>query len=477
MDFRLLRGIPEETENGLFITGDFAQKLFAKELDFSRIEMGPKARDLRSIRKNYRNSRQILLAGNKLLEEWPPAIGKDEELAILNPELADRDSAPPIAMKCEDQIAQAWREAHLWLSQGHVAFSVCIATVDPDQLSPEEILETKPPHIEADALSGNYMLNPSRVIVSDIASVKGFEFSLIIVLGLEEGLYPPKGRAENEQWRDALRLYVAITRGRDEVRFLYSAEPSKFLKAMGNTVSWQESEELAKVICGDDETTSDDEVGDTVGPVSSPDDLAAQAAPPVEGVSSSPNDGLGGDGSSRRISEQLKPEVQGERNVREGTDTHVSDPKVSSPADVEFSTLNSVRERSDSSLEFLEERRRKVAEKRRPKMAKKQLSPDRKVEKAKDTGGARNEEKPLNPSECASETTWDIQMSNGFPVAIVNGSINQLQLANMLGQPQTEIALHLQNRHQHYVRPNQALPKHIVIDLCHNSGFLVNFRG
>jgi hypothetical protein len=244
MDFRLLRKIPTAEENGFFITGDFAQKLYAKELEFGKVAMGPGARTLRSIQKNYRNSRQILLAGDRLLREWPPVIGKDVELAILKPELADRESACPIALRCHNPIAQAWREAQQWLSQGHVAFSVCITSADPEHLPVEKILAAKPVSLEADALTGDYMLTPSRVIVSDIAAIKGFEFSLIIIPGLEDGVYPPKGRQVNERWRDALRLYVAITRGRDEVRFLYSGKPSPFLAAMAEMVSWQDSEDL-----------------------------------------------------------------------------------------------------------------------------------------------------------------------------------------------------------------------------------------
>lgn len=244
MDFRLLRKIPTAEENGLFIAGDFAQKLYAKELEFGKVAMGTGARTLRSIQKNYRNSKQILLAADRLLREWPPVIGRDVELAILKPEMADRESACPIALRCRNPIAQAWKEAQQWLSQGHVAFSVCIASADPEHLPVEEILAAKPAELEADALTGDYMLAPSRVIVSDIAAIKGFEFSLIIVLGLEEGAYPPKGRQVNERWRDALRLYVAITRGRDEVRFLYSGKPSPFLAAMAEMVSWQDSEDL-----------------------------------------------------------------------------------------------------------------------------------------------------------------------------------------------------------------------------------------
>ena len=41
-------------------------------------------------------------------------------------------------------------------------------------------------------------------------------------------MYPFAKRPEAEVWRDAMRLYVAITRGRDEVRFPYGISPRAF---------------------------------------------------------------------------------------------------------------------------------------------------------------------------------------------------------------------------------------------------------
>ena len=42
-----------------------------------------------------------------------------------------------------------------------------------------------------------------------------------------------------EAWRHALRLYVAMTRGRDQVALIYSGEPSKFLEVMREDLEWQ----------------------------------------------------------------------------------------------------------------------------------------------------------------------------------------------------------------------------------------------
>jgi superfamily I DNA/RNA helicase len=73
-----------------------------------------------------------------------------------------------------------------------------------------------------------------------MADVKGFEFSTVIVVGCGDNCLPIPGRAKEEAWRDALRLYVAMTRARDGVVLLYSKKPSPFLEVMRNQLNWQE---------------------------------------------------------------------------------------------------------------------------------------------------------------------------------------------------------------------------------------------
>lgn len=240
LDFRVLGRIPRATQNAAFYTGDIAQKLYAKEFNLSKVGLGPESRSLRRIRKNYRNSKQILQAAQSLLDRWPPTGGVDSDLEILQPEYAARESAKPIAHQSYDPISLAWREAQDWLRIGNLGFSVCITTAAPDTISVEDIMNARPLGIKASGLSGDYMLDPECVVVSDIASIKGFEFTLVIILGLENDVFPPSGRPDDETWRDAMRLYVAITRGRDEVRFIYTGTASRFLTEMGTLIQWKE---------------------------------------------------------------------------------------------------------------------------------------------------------------------------------------------------------------------------------------------
>jgi len=242
LELSLLRQIPKFTENGLFLTGDFAQKIYAKDLNLPAAKLGRDVRTDRIIRRNYRNSRQVLLAAQALLEAYPPQLaGGEDDVAVLKPEYASKESAVPIATQASDPIGAAWHYAEEWLRGGKVGFSVCIATANTSSISIEAIFQRKPIGVKANELTGDYLLkeNWDRVVVADISTVKGFEFMLIIVCGLDDGVFPLKGVPAAEHWREAMRLYVAITRGRDEVRFIYQNKPSSFLTAMADKIQFQ----------------------------------------------------------------------------------------------------------------------------------------------------------------------------------------------------------------------------------------------
>ena len=87
LELKILRRVPTEDHNGLFLTGDLAQKVFAKDLNLPAAELGRANRTDRVIRQNYRNTRQILLAANALLEKYPPPAGAGEDgITVLKPD-------------------------------------------------------------------------------------------------------------------------------------------------------------------------------------------------------------------------------------------------------------------------------------------------------------------------------------------------------------------------------------------------------
>lgn len=74
------------------------------------------------------------------------------------------------------------------------------------------------------------------MVVGTIHDLKGFEFRLVVIVGCDRGALPAPGVAADEVWRDALRLYVAMTRAKDQLYLIYENEPSEFVTVMGETV-------------------------------------------------------------------------------------------------------------------------------------------------------------------------------------------------------------------------------------------------
>ena len=239
-ELKLILKIPTFSENGLFLAGDAGQKIYAKDFNLPNAGLGPEQRDRRDIRKNYRNSLQILEAAHELLECYSgEGTAKSEGITILKPEYAVRMTAKPFAVDHEDQIFCAWVQAEEWI-KGCPPYAVAIVTADEDTFPVAEIISRCPSELTACELTGDLEQDKQSVIVSDLNSVKGFEFSMVIIIGLSEGMFPSQGTAKGELWRDALRLYVAMTRARDELVLIYSKEPSEFLKVMAKKLFQRE---------------------------------------------------------------------------------------------------------------------------------------------------------------------------------------------------------------------------------------------
>jgi superfamily I DNA/RNA helicase len=245
-DLALLRRIASNKENSLFLTGDTVQRILVKDLRLGAVGFDIINSSWERIKKNYRNSRQILKAASRLANVYgEQAKGQGVEIEVLDPELAERETSKPlaIAVSAGDEIAIAYEMARECLEVGSaVPWAICIATAAPDEIPIKKILELKPGNfpIQVDPLTGDYTRNRDSMTVGSIGDVKGFEFAMIIIVGCGAKLLPPTNGCSEEAWRHALRLYVAMTRGRDQVALLYSGEPSKFLEVMREDLEWQD---------------------------------------------------------------------------------------------------------------------------------------------------------------------------------------------------------------------------------------------
>ncbi len=243
LELSLLKQIPMAQENGVFLAGDTVQKVMVKDFNLGVALLDRNYARTRTITKNYRNSRQILLAAHSLVKHFGEVAARnDQSIEVLDPELAVRETAPPHAIKASHPIDVAWQTASQWVKAGErEPWSVCIVTANPNLLTPEQILKERPAGVAAERLGGDYILNRDRMVVGTLSEVKGFEFSLIIIVGCDSDKVPDPSIPRDEQWRDALRFYVAMTRGRDQVVAIYQGTPSEFLEKMRDQLVWDEN--------------------------------------------------------------------------------------------------------------------------------------------------------------------------------------------------------------------------------------------
>jgi superfamily I DNA/RNA helicase len=248
-DLVLFRRLMKPKENALFLAGDTVQRVLVKSLDLGRVGLGVQDSHREKITKNYRNSRQILQAASNLSRVFgAQAIELAEDVEILDPELAVRETTWPHAIQttAEDEIATAWDYARECVSGGGaVPWSICLVTTCPQQMPVQTIIDGCPEDfpVKVEPLTGNYQKHQDTMTVATMSDIKGFEFSMILIVGCGVKHLPMPGRTKAEWWRDALRLYVAMTRARDEVTLIYSEAPSPFLECMADDLWWVTVEE------------------------------------------------------------------------------------------------------------------------------------------------------------------------------------------------------------------------------------------
>ena len=99
MELRLLRRLlaDPDAENAMFLGGDLNQKVYPKHWRAKAAGYNFQGR-IDVIRRNYRNTRQILKAACLLPERYPPP--PEEHIPVMQPELSDHEGSQPIAIEC-----------------------------------------------------------------------------------------------------------------------------------------------------------------------------------------------------------------------------------------------------------------------------------------------------------------------------------------------------------------------------------------
>ncbi len=231
-------------ERSLFFVGDVAQKIYSRSFTWKDIGLAMRGSHASSLRKNFRNTRQIAEAAAKL-NTFNVELKASED--FVAPESIDRQGPRPILIECDttDREQRAVRERILELIEGQHF-----------RLSDFAILAPKKEHCEAykTALDrvglrcaiysdNDFNILEEQVKILTIHSAKGLEFPVVFIVGLHEGELPRKPynipAEEHTLHFESQRtlLYVAMTRASEGLFLVTSQQnPSRFLQEIEGMV-------------------------------------------------------------------------------------------------------------------------------------------------------------------------------------------------------------------------------------------------
>ena len=212
---KLVTQMVDPETNSLLVLYDSAQNIYGKNrrLGFSFKSVGIQASGRTTILKiNYRNTRQILQAANKVAAEFLKPEAQDEDgVPLVQPVSCGRDGPAPMIVRLpalQDEprqlaelLAAAQEEGHAWgdmaiLCRDHDAMARCRRALAQRRL-PHQVRQR----------SGDFDPLANTIKVMTMHASKGLEFPVVAVAGV--GQMPRKG----EETADEARLfYVAATR-------------------------------------------------------------------------------------------------------------------------------------------------------------------------------------------------------------------------------------------------------------------------
>jgi superfamily I DNA/RNA helicase len=230
-ELEIIRRLVEPGENDLFICGDAAQQVSSKYQKLGEAGISIPGARSRKILKNYRNSREILTAAYEVLHKHVNEFHLDsEDFEVLDPEFADFHGPAPLLLSAVDlvqEIGNALVFVQEEISNNH-QWKACIALAGYSLYE----IQVFAKRLNIPVLDGTRSIDQHSIYLSDLAQTKGFEFDVVVVANVSEGILPNPNIPEMEQAKDLAQLYVAMTRARTQLVVSYHGQPSSLVAGL-----------------------------------------------------------------------------------------------------------------------------------------------------------------------------------------------------------------------------------------------------
>lgn len=229
---RLLHSLVGNREDAFLLVGDTTQRIFTRGYSLRELGIDIAGRGL-VLRKNYRNTKQILEAAFPLVEnEWKEDIAQ-AEVAVpdTRPEFSVREGCRPIVVRCSDEGAEgrflAAEIAALLKYKHYSPRDICVVARNRHYRA-LAVASLKaagiPVYLFRDPEAGEVSANEDAVRVSSLHGAKGHEFGTVFVIGAVQGVLPFGTDLDPQTMSsEAAVLYVGMTRARDLLYLSYAA--------------------------------------------------------------------------------------------------------------------------------------------------------------------------------------------------------------------------------------------------------------
>lgn len=238
IEVELISKLVEEGTDSLFLCGDEAQHASWKHQSLGEAGVQVPGARSRRLEQNYRNSRDVLAGAHLLLMESMTDEVFDRD--ILDPRFANFGGQLPLVLKAgsfEREIAQAVDFARSEVSGGGVEGERVKACVAFCGYSAYEVGEFAKSHDIPVLEEGLDIAGNQSLFFSDLEQTKGFEFQIMVIVNVRDGVIPNPGMPPRERHRDLCRLYVAMTRATLQLVLSFWEQPEREGGAHGDYAS------------------------------------------------------------------------------------------------------------------------------------------------------------------------------------------------------------------------------------------------
>ena len=210
--------------SSLMFIADTAQSIYShswltKGRSFTSIGFDMKGKS-NILAKNYRTTTQIAQASYSLLENDLEIVGDEN---YVTPSLIDKQGAYPVC-KCFPNMQEEARYIVAEIKDNLLAhyklqeIAIISKNKNQQQAMKDLIEQAGVPCVTVDRDNGNFMDESIKLLT--MHSVKGLEFKVVIIIGLNDGIIPyiSFNGIENESMQeltDRKLLYVGMTRAND----------------------------------------------------------------------------------------------------------------------------------------------------------------------------------------------------------------------------------------------------------------------